>query len=126
MKEWLKKYWFSIFMLIMGLYFLYNSVRFGILPRDGWGITGTFAGLLMLVAALDAPLKANGKERTMHIITAISGGVAFLSWVIIMFLFGDSIELIDTLLVLVGSGLLLVVSIVRLRGTSKDLSKVEN
>ena len=132
MMQWLKRNGISILVTIVAIYMLYSNARFFIINRReldtvyGWEITGIYASLAMLSTAFYEPLKANGTERSMNIIIAISGSILFLSWLIVMLVFGDSIGLFDTLLVLGASGLLTVVSVTRLRGISKDSLIVKN
>ena len=126
MKKWLKIYGYSIFMMIIALYLLYNNIWLLINRRGeidniyAWEFIGIYTSLLMLLIAPYELFKANGKERIINIIHAISGGIMFISWLIIMFVFGDSIDLIDTLMIFGASILLLVVSIARLHGVNKE------
>ena len=125
MKDWLKKYWFPILLLIFGLESLHRSVRSLISPGEfdidfGRKISGIYFGLAFLVMAVYVPLKEKGKERIINILNAISGGIMFLSWLIVMFIFGDRIYLNNTIWVFIISVFLLAIGVAGLLGVSKE------
>ena len=124
MKDWLKKYGLSIFIMIIGLHMLIISVRSLTNRRQfeidyGFEITGIYLGIASLVVAFHEPLKANGKEHIVNNLAVISGGIMFLSWLIMMFVLGDRIDSFNTIMMLVISALLLVIGVARLLGASK-------
>ena len=132
MKGWLKKYGLSFFIMVIGLHLLLISVRSITNRREletvdyGFEITGIYLGIASLVVAFYEPLKANDKERIVNILAAISGGVMFFSWLIIMYVLGDSIDSFNTIMILMTSVFLLVIGVSRLLGASEMSMIMQN